>query len=214
MKDYNEKVAAIREKLSAIKIVPVLAVKDPTVGAQLGKVLSDNGMPCAEITFRTEAAVEVIKAIKASYPDMMVGAGTVLTRAQVDLAIEAGADFAVSPGFNPDTVEYAISQGLPFMPGINNPSLVEQAMSLGLTTMKFFPATVSGGTDMLKALSAVYPVKFMPTGGIKPSNAKSYLELANVFCCGGTWMVPQDLIDKKDWPAIANLTKEAVSLIK
>ena len=214
MKVYNEKVAAICEKLSKIKVVPVLAVKDVAAAAQLGKVLSENGMPCAEITFRTDAAVDVIKAMKAAHPDMMIGAGTVLTREQVDLAIDAGADFAVSPGFNPDTVEYAISKGLPFMPGINNPSLVEQAMSLGLRTMKFFPATVSGGTDMLKALSAVYPVTFMPTGGIKPSNAKSYLELANVFCCGGTWMVPQDLIDKEDWSEIARLTKEAVALVK
>lgn len=210
---YQDKVELISQRLSQIKIIPVLAVNQADSAAKLGKTLSENGLPCAEVTFRTAAAVDVMKNIKQACPEMIVGAGTVLTREQVDLAIEAGADFAVSPGFNPDTVAYAMEKGLPFLPGVNNPSLVEQAMGMGLNVLKFFPATVSGGTDMLKAMQAVYPVKFMPTGGIKPSNAKEFLALPRVFCCGGTWMVPQDLIDSKDWHSIGKLTREAVKLI-
>lgn len=210
---YQDKVEALSQRLAEIKIIPVLAVKKAESAAELGKTLNENGLPCAEVTFRTEAAVDVMKNIKAACPDMVIGAGTVLTREQVDMAIEAGADFAVSPGFNPDTVAYAMEKGLPFLPGVNNPSLVEQAMGMGLRVLKFFPATVSGGTDMLKAMQAVYPVKFMPTGGIKPSNAKDFLALSAVFCCGGTWMVPQDLIDAEDWESIAALTKEAADLV-
>jgi 2-dehydro-3-deoxyphosphogluconate aldolase/(4S)-4-hydroxy-2-oxoglutarate aldolase len=211
--NYTEKVEAVSQRLAEIKIVPVLAVSRAESAGKLAEVLTENGLPCAEVTFRTEAAFEVLKAMRASSPNMVLGAGTVLTKEQVDLAIEAGVDFAVSPGFNPETVAYAMSKGLPFLPGVNNPSLVEHAMAMGLTTLKFFPATVSGGTDMLKALQAVYPVKFMPTGGINPENAHNFLALNKVFCCGGTWMVPQGLVDAEDWDALAALTKEAAELV-
>ena len=210
---YQTKVDAIVKRMAEIKIIPVLAVEDVADAAVLGQTLVDNGLPCAEVTFRTEAAAAVMKVMKQQCPELLVGAGTVLTKDQVDMAIEAGCDFAVSPGFNPEIVAYAMQRGLPFIPGINNPSLVEQAMSLGLQVVKFFPAEPSGGIGMLKSLQAVYPVKFMPTGGVNISNAKNYLGLSGVFCCGGTWMVPADLLANKDWAAIAKLTKEAAALV-
>lgn len=210
---YQDKVDAVAKRLAEIKIVPVLAVSKAESAAKMAQVLCENGLPCAEVTFRTEAAFEVLKAMRASNPDMVLGAGTVLSKEQVDLAIEAGCDFAVSPGFNPETVEYAREKGLPFLPGVNNPSHVEQAMALGLKTLKFFPAIPSGGVAMLKSLQAVYPVTFMPTGGVSPSNAAEFLGLSKVFCCGGTWMVPQNLVDSEDWDAIAALTKEAAASV-
>lgn len=210
---YQDKVDAVAKRLAEIKIVPVLAVSKAESAAKMAQVLCENGLPCAEVTFRTEAAFEVLKAMRASNPDMVLGAGTVLSKEQVDLAIEAGCDFAVSPGFNPETVEYAREKGLPFLPGVNNPSHVEQAMALGLKTLKFFPAIPSGGVAMLKSLQAVYPVTFMPTGGVSPSNAAEFLGLSKVFCCGGTWMVPQNLVDAEDWDAIAALTKEAAASV-
>ena len=167
----------------------------------------ENGLPCAEVTFRTEAAVESIRLMREAYPDMLIGAGTVLTAAQVDQAIEAGVDFVVSPGFNPTTVKYCQQRNMPIIPGVNNPSLVEQAMEMGLKTLKFFPAEPSGGIPMLKALTAVYPVNFMPTGGVSPSNVNDYLDIKSVVACGGTWMVPTDLMDKGDWDSIAELIK-------
>jgi 2-dehydro-3-deoxyphosphogluconate aldolase/(4S)-4-hydroxy-2-oxoglutarate aldolase len=211
--DYQSKVDSVVATLSAIKIIPVLAVEDASHAKALGNTLVENGLPCAEVTFRTSAAVDVMKIMKTQCPDLVVGAGTVLTTEQVDLAIEAGCDFGVSPGLNPEIVKYAQSKGLPFIPGINNPSLVEQAMSLGLTTVKFFPAEPSGGTSMLKALQAVYPVQFMPTGGVNVKNANDYLSMEKVFCCGGTWMVPTDLIEAQNWEAIGELTQAAAELV-
>lgn len=211
---YDQKVEAIRNKLAEIKIVPVLAVSDAKLAPMLGKTLSENGLPCAEVTFRTAAAVDVMKEIRKACPEMVLGAGTVLSTEQVDMAIEAGCDFAVSPGFNPEVVKYAMEKGLPFIPGVNNPSHVEQAMSIGLKVLKFFPAGPSGGVGMLKALNAVYPVDFMPTGGVNVDNAMDYLGLSKVFCCGGTWMVPADLVDGEKWDEIAQLTKDAAALIQ
>ncbi|MGF1700494.1 bifunctional 4-hydroxy-2-oxoglutarate aldolase/2-dehydro-3-deoxy-phosphogluconate aldolase [Photobacterium makurazakiensis] len=198
----------IESKLKALKIVPVIAIKNAESAQPLAKVLVENGLPCAEITFRTEAAAESIRLMREAYPDMLIGAGTVLTIEQVDQAILAGADFIVSPGLNPVTVEYCLAKNIAVIPGVNNPSLVEQAMSLGLKTVKFFPAEPSGGIGMLKALSAVYPVEFMPTGGISPVNANDYLALEKVVACGGTWMVPNNLIDQGDWQAIGQLVSE------
>ncbi|MBY5945204.1 bifunctional 4-hydroxy-2-oxoglutarate aldolase/2-dehydro-3-deoxy-phosphogluconate aldolase [Photobacterium rosenbergii] len=198
----------IESKLSAMKVVPVIAIKQADKAKPLAKVLVENGLPCAEITFRTEAAAESIRLMREAYPDMLIGAGTVLTTEQVDQAVEAGADFIVSPGLNPTTVAYCQQKNVVVIPGVNNPSLVEQAMSLGLKTLKFFPAEPSGGIGMLKALSAVYPVEFMPTGGISPANVADYLALEKVIACGGTWMVPNDLIDQGDWQAIGQLVSE------
>lgn len=198
----------LEQRLAQIKIVPVIAINHAQQALPLAKVLMDNGLPCAEITFRTEAAQEAIRLMREAYPEMLIGAGTVLTTAQVDQAQQAGADFIVSPGLNPTTVKYCQQRGIAIVPGVNNPSLVEQAMELGLRTLKFFPAEPSGGVAMLKALSAVYPVKFIPTGGISAANVQHYLDLPSVVACGGTWMVPTDLMDKGDWPAIAKLVRE------
>ncbi|WP_337910405.1 bifunctional 4-hydroxy-2-oxoglutarate aldolase/2-dehydro-3-deoxy-phosphogluconate aldolase [Vibrio cholerae] len=197
----------IEQRLRAIKIVPVIAINDVAHALPLAKVLVENGLPCAEVTFRTAAAAESIRIMREAYPDLLIGAGTVLTTAQVDEAIAAGADFIVSPGLNPTTVKYCQQRNIAIIPGVNNPSLVEQAMEMGLRTLKFFPAEPSGGIAMLKALSAVYPVSFMPTGGINPNNAQEYLALKSVIACGGTWMVPTDLMDKGDWDTLAELVR-------
>lgn len=204
----------LNQQLTEIQVVPVIAIKDASKAAKLAQVLIENGLPCAEVTFRTEQAVQPIKNMRESYPEMLIGAGTVLTSEQVDQAIEAGVDFIVSPGFNPTTVKYCQQRGVAIVPGVNNPSLVEQAMEMGLTTLKFFPAEPSGGTGMLKALSAVYPVKFMPTGGVSPSNVKEYLAIPSVLACGGTWMVPNDLIENEQWDELAALVAEVANIIR
>ncbi|MCK6264452.1 bifunctional 4-hydroxy-2-oxoglutarate aldolase/2-dehydro-3-deoxy-phosphogluconate aldolase [Vibrio sp. ZSDE26] len=198
----------VEQRLKEIKIVPVIAISDAEKAVPLAKVLVENGLPCAEVTFRTDAAAESIRLMREAYPEMLIGAGTVLNASQVDAAIEAGVDFVVSPGLNPTTVKYCQEKNMPIVPGVNNPSLVEQAMELGLKTLKFFPAEPSGGIAMLKALSAVYPVEFMPTGGVSPSNVNDYLALPSVLACGGTWMVPNALIDAGDWDALAKLVSE------
>jgi len=203
----------LNEKLQALKVIPVIAIKDAADAVPLGKVLVENGMPCAEITFRTPAAAESIKNLREAFPDMLIGAGTVLNSETVDQAIDAGVDFIVSPGFNPTTVKYCQQRNMPIIPGVNNPSLVEQAMEMGLTTLKFFPAGPSGGVSMLKSLTAVYPVSFMPTGGVSPANINEYLDIDAVLACGGTWMVPANLIDNREWDKIAVLVKEAVAAL-
>lgn len=203
----------LEQKLQEIQVVPVIAIQDASKAVKLAQVLVENGLPCAEITFRTEQAVQAIKNIRATYPDMLIGAGTVLTSAQVDEAIDAGVDFIVSPGFNPTTVKYCQQRGITMVPGVNNPSLVEQAMEMGLETLKFFPAEASGGTAMLKSLAAVYPIKFMPTGGVNPANVKDYLALPSVLACGGTWMVPNDLVEAEKWDELAKLVAEVANII-
>lgn len=197
----------LNQRLKAIRIVPVIAINNAEDAVPLAKTLVDNGLPCAEITFRTDAAASAIRQMRDAYPELLIGAGTVLTLAQVDAAIDAGADFIVSPGLNPTTVKHCQQRGIAIVPGINNPSLVEQAMELGLDTLKFFPAEASGGIAMLKALSAVYPVSFMPTGGVSEENVSDYLALPSVLACGGTWMVPAKLIDEQRWDEIAALIK-------
>ncbi|EJL6408533.1 bifunctional 4-hydroxy-2-oxoglutarate aldolase/2-dehydro-3-deoxy-phosphogluconate aldolase [Vibrio cholerae] len=203
----------LEKQLSAMKVVPVIAIKHSEDAVQLAKTLVENGLPCAEVTFRTEAAAEAIRLMRQAYPEMLIGAGTVLRTDQVDAAIEAGVDFIVSPGFNPTIVKYCQQRGVTIVPGVNNPSLVEQAMEMGLKTLKFFPASASGGTEMLKALNAVYPVKFMPTGGISAANIQDYLAISSVLACGGTWMVPGQLIDEQNWPEIGNLVRKAVDAL-
>jgi 2-dehydro-3-deoxyphosphogluconate aldolase/(4S)-4-hydroxy-2-oxoglutarate aldolase len=201
----------LNEQLASLKVIPVIAINKVEDAIPLGKALVDNGMPCAEITFRTECAAEAIAVMRKEFPEMLIGAGTVLTNAQVDQAIEAGVDFIVSPGFNPRTVQYCLDKNVPIGPGVNNPSLVEQAMEMGLRTLKFFPAEPSGGVNMLKALTAVYPVKFMPTGGVSLKNVDDYLSIKSVLACGGTWMVPTNLIDEGRWEELGQLVKDAVA---
>ncbi|PJC86727.1 ketohydroxyglutarate aldolase [Vibrio sp. HA2012] len=203
----------LNQQLQKLKVVPVIAIKEAGKAVKLAQVLIDNGLPCAEVTFRTEQAAQAIKNMREAYPNMLIGAGTVLNSKQVDQAIEAGVDFIVSPGFNPTTVKYCQQRGVTIIPGINNPSLAEQAMEMGLRTLKFFPAEPSGGTAMLKALSAVYPVTFMPTGGVNPANVKEYLAIPSVLACGGTWMVPNNLINEERWDELAQLVAEVAAVI-
>jgi len=203
----------LNQQLQALKVIPVIAIKDAALAVPLAKTLAENGLPCAEITFRTDAAADSIRRIRAEFPNMLIGAGTILTTQQVDEAIDAGVDFIVSPGLNPKIVRYCQQRGVAMIPGVNNPSLVEQAMELGLDTVKFFPASASGGTAMLKALSAVYPVSFMPTGGISASNIGEYLSIPAVLACGGTWMVPSQLMEQQQWSEIAKLVKQAVQAL-
>jgi 2-dehydro-3-deoxyphosphogluconate aldolase/(4S)-4-hydroxy-2-oxoglutarate aldolase len=204
----------INQKLSEIKVIPVIAIKDASKAVKLAEVLINNGLPCAEVTFRTEQAAQAMKNMRDAFPNMLIGAGTVLTTAQVDEAIAVGVDFIVSPGFNPTTVKYCQQRGVAIIPGVNSPSLVEQAMEMGLSTLKFFPAEPSGGVAMLKALTAVYPVKFMPTGGVSPKNVNEYLAIPAVLACGGTWMVPNDLIDNEQWDELGKLVAQVAGIIQ
>ncbi|WNJ94360.1 bifunctional 4-hydroxy-2-oxoglutarate aldolase/2-dehydro-3-deoxy-phosphogluconate aldolase [Vibrio ruber] len=204
----------LEQQLETIGVIPVIALDDAQKAVKLAQVLIENGLPCAEVTFRTPQAAQAIAYMREAYPEMLIGAGTVLTTAQVDAAITAGADFIVSPGFNPTTVKYCQQREIAIIPGINNPSLVEQAMEMGLKTLKFFPAEPSGGIAMLKAMSAVYPVHFMPTGGINPQNIKAYLNIPKVLACGGTWMVPNQLINEEKWDELATLVKEVATIIR
>ncbi|RSD30450.1 bifunctional 4-hydroxy-2-oxoglutarate aldolase/2-dehydro-3-deoxy-phosphogluconate aldolase [Vibrio pectenicida] len=200
---------SIDKKLTQLKIIPVVTINKIDDVVPLGHTLIENGIPSAEITFRTHCAAQAIRLLRDTYPDMLIGAGTVLTTDQVDEAVEAGVDFIVSPGFNPKTVQYCLDKHVPIIPGVNNPSLVEQAMDMGVKTLKFFPAEPSGGLAMLKALSAVYPVKFLPTGGIDINNVDDYLAIHSVVACGGTWLVPEQLIDRGRWQEIGQLVKQA-----
>ncbi|QMV15400.1 bifunctional 4-hydroxy-2-oxoglutarate aldolase/2-dehydro-3-deoxy-phosphogluconate aldolase [Vibrio spartinae] len=204
----------LEQQLETIGVIPVIALDDAQKAVKLAQVLIENGLPCAEVTFRTAQAAQAIASMREAYPEILIGAGTVLTPAQVDAAMNAGADFIVSPGLNPTTVKYCQQKQIAIIPGINNPSLVEQAMEMGLKTLKFFPAEPSGGTAMLKAMSAVYPVRFMPTGGINPQNIKDYLGIPSVLACGGTWMVPNALINEEKWDELAALVKEVANIIR
>ena len=201
----------IIKELSKIGIVPVIKIDDAKDAAPLAKALIDGGLPCAEVTFRTACAKEAIAIIAKEYPEMIVGAGTVLTKTQVDDAIEAGAKFIVSPGFNPEIVKYCQEKGCPIVPGINNPSGIEAALELGLKTVKFFPAEQSGGLAMIKAMSAPYGgVTFMPTGGVSPANVNDYLAFNKIVCCGGSWMVKPEMIAAGDFDGITKLVRQAV----
>lgn len=203
------------QQLSEIKIIPVIQIDDANLAVPLARALFENGLPAAEVTFRTPAAAESIRRIKDACPDMLLGAGTILNAGQVDAAFEAGASFMVSPGLNPNTVKYCQDKGIAIVPGINNPSQVEQGLELGLDFLKFFPAEASGGINMLKSLLAPYTdLKLMPTGGINANNALDYLKLDRVICCGGTWMVAPKLINGQQWDEIALLTRQAAQLVK
>ena len=205
----------IKEELRKIRIVPVVVIDDEAQAEPLAEALIKGGLPCAEVTFRTEAAAGAIKKMKAKYPELLVGAGTVLTREQVDRAVEAGAEFLVSPGFNPDTVKYALEKGIPFTPGTQTPGEMEQAMALGLDFVKFFPAEPSGGIKMIKAVAAAYTkLSFMPTGGISADNVKEYLDYDRIVACGGSWMVKKDLINAGKYDEIEKLVREAAELAK
>ena len=201
----------INQKLYDIGIIPVIKIDNADDAVPLAKALIDGGLPAAEITFRTACAAEAIKKITTAYPEMLVGAGTVLTTAQVDAAIEAGSSFIVSPGLNPKVVSYCVEKNIPVIPGCANPSDIEVAIELGLDTVKFFPAEAAGGLPMLKAMSAPYgAIKFMPTGGISAENILSYLKFGKILCCGGSFMVKDELVKAGEFDKITELTRGAV----
>ncbi|AEF85750.1 khg/kdpg family aldolase/carbohydrate kinase, pfkb family [Treponema primitia ZAS-2] len=204
----------IIEELGKIGIVPVIKIDDVEKSVPLAKALIAGGIPCAEVTFRTAEGEEAIRRINAEVPDILLGAGTVLSTDQVDRAINAGAKFIVSPGFNPKVVAYCIKKGIPIVPGCSNPSDIEQALEFGLDVIKFFPAEQSGGLEYIKAIAAPYTqLRFMPTGGINQNNIAKYTGYERIVACGGSWMVGADLINTGDFDRITQLCKEAVQAV-
>ena len=205
----------IEEQFQKLGVVPVVVLEDKKDAIPLAKALSEGGLPCAEVTFRTAAAEESIRVMHEAYPDMVLAAGTVLTTEQVDRAVAAGASLIVSPGFDPEIVDYCISKNIEVVPGIVTPSELAQAVKRGLTRVKFFPAEAAGGLKMIKAMCAAYTnVRIMPTGGINAKNISEYLECDKIFCCGGSWMVKGDMIKAGEFDKIKDMTAEAVSLVK
>ena len=206
---------AVLEQFQKIGIIPVVVLDDAKDAEPLGRALMEGGLPCAEVTFRTAAAEESIRIMSEKFPDMLVGAGTVLTTEQVDRAVAAGAKFIVSPGINPKVVEYCVKKNIPITPGTCNPSNVETALEFGLDVVKFFPAEPAGGLKYIKAIAAPYVgMKFMPTGGINAENVKDYLKYDRLLACGGSWMVKGDLIKAGDFEKIKELTAEAAQIVK
>jgi len=203
----------LEEQFYDFAVVPVVVLEDAKDAVPLADALVKGGLPCAEVTFRTAAAEESIRLMCEKYPEMLVGAGTVLTKEQVDRAVAAGAKFIVSPGLDAEIVDYCLEKEIPVLPGCITPSEVAQAVKRGLKTVKFFPAEQAGGLPMIKAMAAPYTmVKFMPTGGISAKNLKDYLGFDKIICCGGSWMVKGDMIKNKEFDKIAEMTKEAVAL--
>ena len=202
-------------KLHDIGIIPVVVLDRVEDALPLAEALIKGGLPCAEVTFRTAAAEEGIRRISEAFPDMIVGAGTVLTTEQADRAIAAGAKFIVSPGFNPKVTKYVLDKGVPMTPGVCTPSEIEGAMELGLDVVKFFPAEPAGGLPMIKALAGPYVnLKFMPTGGINAKNVRDYLAFNKIIACGGSWMVKGDLIKAGKFDEIEQMVREAAAIVK
>ncbi|MFO7937866.1 MAG: bifunctional 4-hydroxy-2-oxoglutarate aldolase/2-dehydro-3-deoxy-phosphogluconate aldolase [Kiritimatiellia bacterium] len=204
----------VMQRIKELKLVPVVVLNDAKDAAPLAEALIEGGLPCAEVTFRTAAAADSIKAIS-KYPEICLGAGTVLSVDQVKQAVDCGATYIVTPGFNPRVVGYCVENSIPVTPGVCAPTQVEMALEFSIEVMKFFPAEAYGGLKTLKAICAPYNmVRFIPTGGISPSNVRDYLSFDRVFACGGSWMVKKDLIAAGNFKEIVRLTKEAVELIK
>ena len=205
----------IIEQFRKIGIIPVVVLDDAKDAKALGKALCEGGLPCAEVTFRTAAAEETIRIMSQEFPDMLVGAGTVLTVEQADRAIAAGAKFIVSPGLNPEVVKHCQSKNMPITPGVQTPTEIEMALGLGLDTVKFFPAEPAGGLAMIKAIAAPYVnVSFMPTGGISAKNVRDYLAYNRIVACGGSWMVKNDLVKAGEFDKIQEMVAEAAAIVK
>ena len=204
----------VLKTISKIGIVPVIALDDAKKAVPLAKALVAGGLPAAEITFRTAAAEEAIRAIKAEVPEMLVGAGTVTSKERLDRALAAGSEFIVTPGFNPDTVKYGIDKGALMLPGTATGGEMEQAMALGLEAVKFFPAEDNGGIKKLKAMAGPYrELMWMPTGGVNTRNMMDYLSFPQIIACGGTWMVKKDLIEGECWDEITAICRDAVKVM-
>ena len=201
----------VLQQISNIGIIPVIANEDAEQAVPLARAMVAGGLPAAEVTFRTAAGEEAIRRIAKEVPEMLVGAGTVLTKEQADRALAAGAQFIVSPGFNPEVTRYVIEKGALMMPGTATPGEMEQAMSMGLDVVKFFPAEQNGGVAKLKALAGPYTnLRWMPTGGVNTKNMMDYLGFDKIVACGGTWMVKKDLINGQKWDEITAICKDAV----
>ncbi|MFU0832176.1 MAG: 2-dehydro-3-deoxy-phosphogluconate aldolase [Oscillospiraceae bacterium] len=205
----------INEQIEKLRLVPVVVLNDVKDALPVATALMNGGLPVAEVTFRTDAAKESIRAISKAYPKMLIGAGTVTNLEQAKAAVEAGAKFIVTPGFSDEVTSYAVSNQVPIFPGVCTPSEVMRAMSYNLEVVKFFPAVQYGGLDTINALGGPFPkMRFMPTGGINPSNVKEYLANKKIIACGGSWMVKTSFIEAGDFAMIEQLTKEAIALVK
>ncbi|MFN7926576.1 MAG: bifunctional 4-hydroxy-2-oxoglutarate aldolase/2-dehydro-3-deoxy-phosphogluconate aldolase [Blastocatellia bacterium] len=205
----------IIERARQIGIIPVVAIPKAEYALPLAEALLAGGLPCAEITFRTAAAAESIAQIKQRFPELLLGAGTVLTIGQVDAALDAGAEFIVSPGSNPTTIDYCQQKGITIFPGVCTPTEIEMNLEKGIDVMKFFPAEPAGGVKFLKAICAPYKdVRFIPTGGIDAKNIGEYLALPQVIACGGSWMVKPELMAENNFAEVQRLAAEAVALVK
>lgn len=204
----------LEEKFYETRVVPVVVLEDAEDAVPLAQALVEGGLLSAEVTFRTAAAEESIRRMTEAFPQMLVGAGTVLTKEQVDAAAAAGAKFIVSPGFDPEIVDYCLEKKIPVLPGCISPSEVAQAVKRGLTIVKFFPAEQAGGIAMIKAMAAPYVgLKFMPTGGINAENLTEYLSCDKILCCGGSWMVKGDLVKAGNFGKIRGLSAETRKLV-
>lgn len=204
----------ILEQINKMGVVPVVAIEDATDAPKLGNALMAGGLPCAEITFRTAAAAAAIRSMADECPDVLVGAGTVLTVAQAEIAVASGAKFIVTPGFEAAVVDWCITNKVPVTPGVMTPTEINLALNKGLQVLKFFPAEAAGGIKMLKAIGGPYgDVKFIPTGGISLNNLRDYLSLPSVLACGGSWLVKKTLIAAGEFETIARLALEAVALV-
>jgi len=203
-------------RIAQIGVVPVIAIEKIEAAIPLADALIEGGLPVVEITFRTAAAAEVIAKMAKERPQLIVGAGTVLTAANVEAAKKSGAAFAVAPGLNPQTVKHAQSVGLPFVPGVATPSDIEAGLALGCKLLKFFPAESNGGVGMLEALSAPYKhtgLRFMPTGGVNPANLESYLKIGTVAAVGGTWIAKTEDLANGNWQEIRNRCQAALAIV-
>jgi 2-dehydro-3-deoxyphosphogluconate aldolase/(4S)-4-hydroxy-2-oxoglutarate aldolase len=201
------------ERLRALKIVPIMTIDDPDKAVPLADAILTGGLPCAEVTFRTSTAVESLRRIASERPDLLAGAGTVLTTQQAAQAKEAGARFVLAPGLNPRVVQWCQDHDLPIFPGVCTPSDIERALELGLSAVKFFPMEQIGGLPYLKAIAAPFPgLEFMPTGGITADNVRIYLAFPRVIACGGSWMTPSDWIAASDFDRVRDAVRRAVEI--
>lgn len=215
MKGKGKIMNSILEQIKNVGIIPVIEIEYLKNAVPLADALWEGGLRCVEITFRTSIAAEAIRLIKKAYPEMLIGAGTILTKEQVDEAIDSGAEFTVSPGFDPEIVDFCVERKRVILPGCVTASEIVQAVKRGLEAVKFFPAEPAGGLKMLKALAGPYPsLKFMPTGGINVNNVESYLGNKHVLACGGSWIAKKELISNGDFETIRKLSKDAAEIVK
>jgi 2-dehydro-3-deoxyphosphogluconate aldolase/(4S)-4-hydroxy-2-oxoglutarate aldolase len=206
---------AVIDQIAAVGLVPVVRIERAEDAPELARTLADAGLPCIEITFRSDAAEDAIRAIRAEVPEVLLGAGTVVSVAQLMRALDAGASYVVSPGFQPDVVRACLVRSIPVLPGVYTPTEVIQAMDMGLSVVKLFPASSAGGTAYLRALAGPFPqMRFVPTGGIGLGDLEAYLRVPSVIAVGGSWMVPPNLLAGRDWAAVGKLAREAREVVR